>query len=104
MGNKKVVCEDPLMVSPSTKDGKPSEIRETWTNKVEFILACIGNVVGLGNMWRFPYLCKYYIFYTVKHNIVRTILIFCIGYKSGGGAFLVPYFIMLVYINILYYF
>ena len=67
MGNKKMVCEDPLMV----KDGKPSEDRETWTNKVEFILACIGNVVGLGNMWRFPYLCKCYIqmiLHTRKHS------------------------------------
>ena len=40
-------------------DGKVVEARETWSNKVEFILACIGNVVGLGNMWRFPYLCKF---------------------------------------------
>lgn len=40
--------------------GKQIEVRETWTSKVEFTLACIGNVVGLGNMWRFPYLCKHY--------------------------------------------
>lgn len=58
------VCEKPLMVSkrasiPAGEEKhKNTEERETWVNHVEFILACIGNVVGLGNMWRFPYLCK----------------------------------------------
>ncbi|XP_043205803.1 sodium- and chloride-dependent GABA transporter ine-like isoform X2 [Amphibalanus amphitrite] len=52
--------------------------RTTWTNKVEFILACLGYAVGLGNLWRFPYLC----------------------YKSGGGAFFIPYLIMMVVCSI----
>ncbi|XP_039974570.1 sodium- and chloride-dependent betaine transporter-like [Xiphias gladius] len=46
------------------------EKREQWRKKREYILAAAGNVVGLGNVWRFPYLC----------------------YKNGGGAFLFPYF------------
>ncbi|XP_034743592.1 sodium- and chloride-dependent GABA transporter 3-like isoform X2 [Etheostoma cragini] len=48
--------------------------RGQWASKTEYILVVAGNVVGLGNVWRFPYLC----------------------YKNGGGAFLVPYCLLAV--------
>ena len=32
--------------------------RGEWGHKIEFILASIGLAVGLGNVWRFPYLCQ----------------------------------------------
>lgn len=46
---------------PGTKED--AQARLNWANKLQFVLACIGYSVGLGNLWRFPYLC----------------------YKSGGG-------------------
>ncbi|XP_013929874.1 PREDICTED: sodium-dependent neutral amino acid transporter B(0)AT2 [Thamnophis sirtalis] len=52
--------------------------RPAWNSKLQYILAQVGFSVGLGNVWRFPYLCQ----------------------KNGGGAYLVPYLILLLIIGI----
>ena len=33
-----------------------SEKRDTFSNRLGFVLAAAGSAVGLGNLWRFPYL------------------------------------------------
>lgn len=43
--------------SGSNNKSEPKVLsRGQWANKAEFILSCIGLSVGIGNIWRFPFL------------------------------------------------
>lgn len=48
--------------------------REQWGTRAGFILAAVGSAIGLGNIWRFPY----------------------VAWENGGGAFMVPYLVALL--------
>ncbi|XP_067628133.1 sodium-dependent nutrient amino acid transporter 1 [Eurosta solidaginis] len=59
--------------APSTGGGK----RDKWNREIEFLFSCIALSVGLGNVWRFPF----------------------IALENGGGAFVIPYVIVLLLIG-----
>lgn len=65
---------------PVSKRASQTELvgRANWGRPIEFILSCLNYAVGLGNVWRFPYL----------------------AYRNGGGAFLVPYLLMVFVIGL----
>lgn len=55
------VCNEMMVIVTTKRSGDDSDDeeipRETWSKKVEFLLAVIGFAVDLGNVWRFPYIC-----------------------------------------------
>ncbi|KAL1470138.1 hypothetical protein MTO96_024607, partial [Rhipicephalus appendiculatus] len=66
--------DDPFAPPPPHRERSESVTsRGNWGSRWEFLLSCVGLSVGIGNVWRFPYL----------------------AYQNGGGAFLIPYLIML---------
>lgn len=65
----KLVYQDEHVAQPNAS----KQERGQWSNKMEFLLAVAGQIIGLGNVWRFPYLC----------------------YKNGGGVFFIPYVLFL---------
>lgn len=40
------------------KEKEEAKDRPKWDNKAQYILTCVGFCIGLGNVWRFPYLCQ----------------------------------------------
>ena len=60
------------MSTPTAAGG--TKRREAFSGRSVFVFAAIGSAVGLGNIWRFPF----------------------VAFESGGGAFLIPYLVALL--------
>ncbi|XP_037544447.1 sodium-dependent neutral amino acid transporter SLC6A17 [Nematolebias whitei] len=71
--------ETQLSAVPSPDRAEPNGAdRPAWDSKIQYVLAQVGFSVGLGNVWRFPYLC----------------------HQNGGGAFMLLYVFLLLLVGV----
>ncbi len=66
------------MLSNQAGDGKRTSLHGHWSSRMAFILAVTGSAVGLGNIWKFPYIAG----------------------QNGGGAFVLVYLVCVVVIGL----
>lgn len=81
--------------SAGVEQGAPVKKHKGFSSKIGFVLAAAGSAVGLGNLWRFPYLAaKYgggifllcYILLAVTFGFCLLVLEIAIGRKTGKGV------------------
>ena len=65
------------MLSNQPGEGKRSSLHGNWSSRMAFILAVTGSAVGLGNIWKFPYIAG----------------------QNGGGAFVLVYLACVIIIG-----
>lgn len=69
--------KETTITQETPSDDKDAPKRDEWGNQLEFLMSCIACSVGLGNVWRFPFTAL----------------------ENGGGAFVIPYIIVLLLVG-----
>lgn len=75
---EKKEIKDEAKTSEVHETAEDTQSREMWSKKSDFLMSIVGFSVDLASIWRFPYLC----------------------FKNGGGAFLIPYTIMIFFLGL----
>lgn len=83
----------------SETEEKDEGTRDNWGRGIEFLLSCIAMSVGLGNVWRFPFVALDNGGGLLTFNFPSTHTLTQVDVRLFTGAFLIPYIIILVLVG-----